>query len=99
MTKKESYFVFQSYWAEQPMAHIYGHTWPIRWGTEGEEKMVKVYSNCDTAELFLNGKSRRRKASQQPGLPCCRPALDDPIRLRTKYSARRSDKGRQDRDR
>lgn len=56
-TKKEAYYVFQSYWATKPMAHIYGHTMPIRWGNNGEEKMVKVYSNCDEAELFVNGKS------------------------------------------
>jgi len=56
-TKKESYFVFQSYWAEKPMAHIYGHSWPIRWGKPGEARNVNVYSNCDRAELFLNGKS------------------------------------------
>ena len=58
LTKKESYFVFQSYWAEKPMAHIYGHTWPVRWGKPGEMRDVKVYSNCDHAELFLNGKSQ-----------------------------------------
>ncbi|GGG71538.1 glycoside hydrolase family 2 TIM barrel-domain containing protein [Edaphobacter dinghuensis] len=57
MTKKESYFVFQSYWSDAPMVHLYGHSWPIRWGDEGELKMVKVYSNCDSAELFVNGKS------------------------------------------
>lgn len=54
LTKKEGYYVFQSYWAEAPMAHIYGHSWPVRWG---EPRWVKVYSNCDSAELFLNGKS------------------------------------------
>jgi beta-galactosidase len=58
LTKKESYYVFQSYWTEKPMAHSYGHTWPIRWGKEGEKRIVRVYSNCDTAELFLNGRSQ-----------------------------------------
>ncbi len=57
MTKKEAYFVFQSYWSDAPMARIYGHSWPVRWGEPDEQKMVKVYSNCDTAELFVNGKS------------------------------------------
>ena len=54
-TKKEAFYVFQSWWTELPMAHIYGHSWPIRWGDAGEQKMVKVYSNCDEAELFVNG--------------------------------------------
>lgn len=69
MTKKEGYFVFQSYWTEEPMAHIYGHSWPIRWGDEDESKMVKVYSNCDTAELFVNGRSagvRHRNSQNFP---------------------------------
>jgi beta-galactosidase len=57
LTKKESYFVFQSYWAEKPMVHIYGHNWPVRWGKKGEKRSVQVYSNCDRAELFLNGES------------------------------------------
>ena len=89
MTKKEAYYVFQSYWADVPMAHIYGHTWPIRWGEPNEQKMVKVYSNCETAELFVNGKSAGSKAPRQPGLPRRRPALDDPICSRQEPSPRR----------
>jgi beta-galactosidase len=57
LTPKEGYYVFQSYLAEKPMAHIYGHTWPVRWGRPNEPRTVKVYSNCPVAELFLNGKS------------------------------------------
>ncbi|HEX8020639.1 DUF4982 domain-containing protein, partial [Mucilaginibacter sp.] len=69
MTKKESYYVFQSYWTTKPMAHIYGHTWPVRWGNDGEQKMIKVYSNCETAELFLNGKSYGVKKRNSQNFP------------------------------
>ncbi len=51
------------------MAHLYGHTWPIRWGAEGERKMVKVYSNCETAELFVNGKSAGVKHRNSQDFP------------------------------
>jgi len=69
LTKKESYYVFQSYWADKPMAHIYGHTWPVRWGNKGEQKMVKVYSNCTEAELFVNGKSYGTKKRNSQDFP------------------------------
>lgn len=69
LTKKESYYVFQSYWTDKPMVHIYGHTWPVRWGDEGEGKMVKVYSNCTEAELFLNGKSLGVKKRNSQDFP------------------------------
>lgn len=65
-TPKESYYVFQSYWTQKPMLHIYGHGWPVRWGNEGEEKEILVYSNCPKVELFVNGESQgvRRRSSQ-----------------------------------
>jgi len=66
---KESYYVFQSYWAETPMAHIYGHTWPVRWGKEGEMKTIWVYSNCTEAELFVNGKSYGVKKRNSQDFP------------------------------
>jgi len=69
LTKKEAYYVFQSYWATKPMVHIYGHSWPVRWGNDGEEKMIKVYSNCNEAELFVNGKSRGIKKRNSQDFP------------------------------
>lgn len=69
MTKKEGYYVFQSYWSDKPMAHIYGHSWPVRWGGAGEEKMIKVYSNCDEAELVVNGKGYGVKKRNSQDFP------------------------------
>ena len=69
LTKKESYYVFQSYWAEKPMVHIYGHTWPVRWGAAGEKRMVHVYSNCESVELFLNGQSLGVKKRDSQDFP------------------------------
>jgi beta-galactosidase len=68
-TKKEVFYVYQSYWTDKPMAHIYGHSWPVRWGEPGEDKMIKVYSNCDEAELFLNGKSQGVKLRNSQDFP------------------------------
>ncbi len=68
-TKKEAYYIFQSYWTTQPMVHLYGHSWPVRWGEKGEEKMVKAYSNCDEAELFVNGKSYGVKKRNSQNFP------------------------------
>jgi beta-galactosidase len=69
LTPKEGFFVFQSYWAEQPMIHIYGHSWPQRWGEPGEMKLVKIYSNCETVELFLNGVSYGTKTRNSREFP------------------------------
>lgn len=68
-TKKETFYVFQSYWTEKPMVHIYGHTWESRWGKEGEEKVVKVYSNCPEVELIVNGKLLGKKTRNSQDFP------------------------------
>ena len=69
MILKEGYYVFQSYWAERPMIHIYGHSWPTRWGEPDELKLVKVYSNCETAELFVNEVSQGTKRRNSQDFP------------------------------
>lgn len=68
-TPKESYYVFQSYWTTKPMLRIYGHSWPVRWGAEGEQKEVLVYSNCHRVELFLNGKSQGIRTRNSQDFP------------------------------
>lgn len=69
LTPKESFYVFQSYWAKDPMIHIYGHSRPVRWGNAGEEKEVLVYSNCSSVELFVNEVSvgvKKRNSQDYP---------------------------------
>ena len=68
-TPKESYYVFQSYWTTAPMVHIYGHSWPVRWGNKGDRKEVLVYSNCDEVELFVNGISQGVKKRNSQDYP------------------------------
>jgi beta-galactosidase len=87
LTLKEAYYVFQSYWTTAPMAHLYGHFWPVRWGTPDEQKLVKVYSNCEQAELFVNGKSygvKKRNSQDFPaaGLHWTVPFATGPNHLR-----------------
>ena len=62
---KNSFYLFQSQWTEKPMIHIAGHwTWP---NESGKPRQVRIYSNCDTVELFLNSRSlgTHKPASQE----------------------------------
>ncbi|MBT2416842.1 DUF4982 domain-containing protein [Streptomyces sp. ISL-22] len=51
---KDMYYLFQSQWISEPMVHLLPMTWNHR---EGDTVEVWAYSNVDTVELFLNGKS------------------------------------------
>ncbi|MGB6431544.1 MAG: glycoside hydrolase family 2 TIM barrel-domain containing protein [Candidatus Acidiferrales bacterium] len=53
--KKDGFYFYQSQWTAAPMVHLYPHwNWA---GKEGQLIPVTCYTNCDTVELFLNGKS------------------------------------------
>ena len=58
---KEVYFFYQSQWTQRPMVHIVGH-WTLA-GQDGKPREVKVLTNADKVELFLNGRSLGVKAS------------------------------------
>ncbi len=52
---KNAYFFLRSQWTEKPMIHIVGH-WTLP-EERDHTRAVRIYSNCDTVELFLDGHS------------------------------------------
>lgn len=61
---KDGYYFFQSQWTTKPMLHLLP-SW--NWaGHEGQIIPVIAYTNCDTVELFLNGRSLGVKSYQFP---------------------------------
>ncbi|WP_405625739.1 DUF4982 domain-containing protein [Streptomyces sp. NBC_00016] len=51
---KDMYHLFRSQWVDEPMVHLLPTTWNHEAGDTVE---VWAYSNVDTVELYLNGKS------------------------------------------
>jgi beta-galactosidase len=69
LSKKEAYYVFQSYWTEKPMVRIFGHSWTTRWTEKDALSQVKVFSNCPEVELFVNGVSQGMKKRNSQDFP------------------------------
>lgn len=61
---KDGYYFYQSQWTKEPMIHLFPH-WNWK-GREGQVIPVLCYTNCDAAELFLNGKSFGEKRLEFP---------------------------------
>jgi len=52
---KDNYFYYHTWWRDEPALHLFPHwNWP---GKEGQPIEVWCYSNQQSVELFLNGKS------------------------------------------
>ena len=65
---KDRFWLFRSYWnPEATTIHILPHwNWP---GKEGQRVPVFVYTNGDSAELFINGKSQGLRRKGECELP------------------------------
>jgi beta-galactosidase len=53
--EKDGYYFYQSQWTDKTVLHVFPH-WNWK-GKEGDVIPVLCYTNCDTVELFVNGKS------------------------------------------
>jgi beta-galactosidase len=62
---KNIYYYYQSWWTDKDVLHIAPH-WNWK-GKEGKPIDVWIYSNADSVELFLNGKSLGKKIMQRNG--------------------------------
>ncbi len=57
---KDAYYVFKSYWGDDPFVYIESPTWTERLAGVNAN-LVDVFSNCGGVELLLNGKSLGEK--------------------------------------
>ncbi len=61
---KDGFYFYQSQWTTKSMVHVFPH-WNWK-GHEGQILPVTCYTNCDTVELFVNGKSWGVKGYEFP---------------------------------
>ena len=59
LQKKDAFYQNQSHWCEEPKIHVLPH-WNVE-SYDGEPIPVWIYTNCEEAELFLNGESLGRR--------------------------------------
>jgi beta-galactosidase len=62
--KKDGFYFYQSQWINKPVLHLFPH-WNWK-GREGQVIPVSSFTNCDTVELFLNGRSLGVKGYEFP---------------------------------
>ena len=68
---KDAYYVFKSYWSNEPFAYIESHTWTERRGPKDKSRNLSVYSNCETVELIHNNISLGKKNRTVGEFPAC----------------------------
>jgi beta-galactosidase len=58
--RKDAFYWYQANWSPKPMVYITGHHFTNRLA---DSFTAKVYANCDSVELFLNGASQGARTS------------------------------------
>ena len=64
--KKDGWWFFKSIWTDEPVLHLLPY-WNFP-GHEGEIMRLGCYTNCESVELFVNGKSYGKKGVEFPRL-------------------------------
>ncbi len=60
---KDNFWYYQAWWTDRPVLHLLPHwNWP---GKEGQIIDVRVLSNLESVELFLNGRSLGRQTMKR----------------------------------
>jgi beta-galactosidase len=59
--KKDSFFAYKAWLSDEPFVHIAGKGYEKRCENES---VITVYSNCDSVELFVNGKSVGKESTK-----------------------------------
>ncbi len=60
LVRKDAFYFYKANWTTNPMVYITGHTFTNRLTNA---ITAKVYANCDSVELFLNGISQGTRTS------------------------------------
>ena len=63
LTRKDAFYFYKANWTTNPMVYITGHTFTNRLANS---VTAKVYANCDSVQLFVNGVSQ----GSQTGTNC-----------------------------
>ncbi len=59
--KKDSFYICKAYWSEKPFVHICSKRYFAR---SGDSTGIKVYSNCDSITLTVNGEKLKTQSGK-----------------------------------
>ena len=61
-TKKDSFFIYKAFWSDEKFVHLCSRRYADR---TNESITVKVYSNCDSVTLLVNGEEIAAKTADK----------------------------------